>query len=134
MTIINFSALASARSNAIEAGRILSLLKLPITSGYRFSPMLSIYGDMLDPETTDPRQFAACLRAAAIVDAQLIVEKAGTGPGEPSNRYHDPFRHEWRGDMRAVLMGICARHLAEAQTGFEAAGVKPVDNYTLIIS
>lgn len=133
MKIVSISGLTAARGHAVEAGRILSLLKLPIASGYLFTPIVSIYGDLLDPEAMDSRQFAACLKAAAIVDAQLIVEAAGRPRREHSNRYHDPYRCEYGSDMRGALLEICAQHLAEARSGFEAAGIVPAKPYRLTI-
>lgn len=133
MQIVSISGLTAARAHAVEAGRILCLIKLPIASGYLFTPIISIYADLLDPEALDSRQFAACLMVAAIVDAQLIVEAAGRAQREHSNRYHDPYRREYRADMRGALLEICARHLAEARSGFEAAGIAPTKPYGLTI-
>lgn len=126
--------LRTARREALEAGRILRLLKLPIGGGHRFGPMLSLYADLMNPEAAaDERSHAACLHVADLVEAHIIILRTTAGDHPPRGRYEDPYGLEYQHGEHGALLEICARHLDAAAQAFSAAGVSPCSPYRVTI-
>ncbi|MDO5704918.1 MAG: hypothetical protein Q4G49_07570 [Paracoccus sp. (in: a-proteobacteria)] len=120
--------LARARADTLQAGRILSLLRLQISrNGAMFSPIYPVYAAMLDPHAGDERRHAACIAMLEPVRKHAIVEEMGVRV-ENSREYHNPYRVEYTTTMRGALLEICAAFLADAIAGFEKAGIVPAQD------
>jgi hypothetical protein len=109
---------ALVRGRALEAARWLALTRFRgRPTGPVFSPLISTYADMFDPDAELPRLLEACrgMReqvARQIVVEQIVAEEIWAG----RDRIDDPYRLAWRKSERGALLEMVARILDDALT------------------
>jgi len=89
--------LAQARVLTLYAGRWLDLLDFQAhQSAPVFSPSVSTYHDMLDPDGTDAARFAACWAMHHHVLRRAKAERLQGEATYTRLRPVDPYGHRWR--------------------------------------
>jgi hypothetical protein len=104
------------RDRALEAGRWLALIGFRgRPTGPIFSPRLSTYHDMFDPQSDLPRLLAACSQMRKLVGRQIVVEQiAAEELWSQKGELHDPFGLAWRKTERGALLEHVAGLLDDA--------------------
>lgn len=89
--------LAQARVLTLYAGRWLDLLDFQAHQAAPvFSPSVSIYHDMLDPNGTDTARLAACCAMHQRVLRRADAERLRGEATHAHVRTVDPYGHRWR--------------------------------------
>lgn len=104
--------LVRARALTVRSAQLLTLLGFSIGPGRPIlGPAISTYHDMLAPDTTDERRFAACRRYLEPVGCYAELEELRD---EPVGRHMvDPYRLALRTTLRGALLQIIATDHAD---------------------
>ena len=107
--------LAQARVLTLYAGRWLDLLDFQAHEAAPvFSPSVSTYHDMLDPDGTDAARLAACWAMHRHVLRRADAERSRGEATHARIRAVDPYGHRWRTTRDGAALETIACMLSSA--------------------
>ncbi|GHE04190.1 hypothetical protein U879_01890 [Defluviimonas sp. 20V17] len=114
--------LALARDFTRMAGQWLTLIRFSVHGNAPvFSPSVSLYHDMLDPNAEDGARLKACRTMLTLVDEQVLMENRCGREAYARDRPVDPYGRHWRTTERGAALAALSSLLAGAIGAFAAA-------------
>ncbi|GHE02636.1 hypothetical protein GCM10008024_22970 [Allgaiera indica] len=84
-----------------------------------FSPSVSLYHDMLNPEAEDSARLKACRTMLAVVREQILFENRFGRQAYTRDRPVDPYGRHWQTTELGASLAAIASLLAEAIGAFD---------------
>ncbi|MET4129712.1 hypothetical protein [Roseovarius sp. MBR-6] len=112
--------LARARDLTRRAAQWLDLIDFRAhAAAETFSPSMSTYHDMLDPDATDATRLAACLGMHQQVCRRVEAERLDGEANHARQRPIDPYGLRWRITRDGATLETIARLLSAAIESFQ---------------
>jgi hypothetical protein len=117
--------LERARAFTRMAAQWLTLIRFKACAGAPvFSPSVSLYHDMLDPDAEDDARILACRKMLALVREQVVFENRSGRETYARDRPVDPYGRHWRTTEIGVALAAISGLLAGAIRAFEQAAAR----------